>query len=472
MNSQSKQEKPTASSAQSSGAQTSGAPVQRKKSPDGDYASQSAARAPDNQPDYEAQAAALAPVQMEEAPGATPTQGEPAAPEGASAPGNEAEKDKPRGPVWLPFGKDGNWDPQEVLSALSAVTSVTGPLRDAINGGPKAVAKYCVTLRDAADKVPAADAKSKAATEASNALTGYVTALFYATRQSPLQYADLARVSGWSVEYGGASLEGGEAPPINMDEAAKEAAKAEAAAAQGKPNDALTAGQRYRAAVLKSLQSWQGVTEGAADGRFYTFCTKTSLESSRKAAGLKGNTVTTCISFLGQVQTDAIRETGLVPSADFADNGAYWYIKAIRETAGVPEGAFHPAVANMTDRPKPGDIIYLKFSKDVPGTNLKAGMFSHVGYLTGVEAAATPGGRERWTTTDGGQGSATSYNPQGQMISQGAEKIAASERWYDPTTRLMYGSKEAGQGGDGRYLMGWTDIEALFPAPPVQQQPK
>jgi len=462
--------------------QASPAPVQRRKAATGgDYSSQSAALEPGNQPGFEAQAAALTPVQMEEKPGAQATAapqasdqagqadqaGAQASPsqEGASTEGAPAAE-KPRGPVWVPFDIHGAWDSQEVLAQLSALCSVPAPLKAAILAGPKAAASYCVTLRDAADKVTGDDNKTKAAKDASNSLSYCVKELALGTRQSPLQYSDLARVATWSVQYGGATVDDAPAPVIDLEAPKKAAQDAENAAALGKPDEAMTAGQRYRAAVLKSLQAWEGVTEGAADGRFYQFCSKTSLESARKAAGLKGNTVTTCISFLGQVQSDAMRETGLQPSADFGDNGAYWYLKAIRKTAGVPEGAFHPATAGMTDRPKPGDIIYLTFSKDVPGTNLKAGMFSHVGYLSSRADAAAPGDRERWTTTDGGQGSATKYDPTGQMIQKGAEKIASAERWYDPATRLIYGSKEAGQGGDGRYLMGWTDIEALFPAPP------
>jgi hypothetical protein len=75
--------------------------------------------------------------------------------------------------------------------------------------------------------------------------------------------------------------------------------------------------------------------------------------------------------------------------------------------------------------------------------------FSHVGILKNIDKLDN--GKERWTTFDGGQ----LVDRDGQKV-EGAQ---TSTRFYDPKSNEISG--ELQQGGEARWLYGWTDVDKL-----------
>jgi hypothetical protein len=75
--------------------------------------------------------------------------------------------------------------------------------------------------------------------------------------------------------------------------------------------------------------------------------------------------------------------------------------------------------------------------------------FSHVGFLQKIEKLQD--GRERWTTFDGGQ-----------LVDRDGQKMEGAQtsiRYYDPKSNEISG--ELQQGGEARWLYGWTDVDKL-----------
>ncbi len=198
----------------------------------------------------------------------------------------------------------------------------------------------------------------------------------------------------------------------------------------------------FRSAILDQMNKWSGAVEGSA--LFTQFMSADSLTEQRKAAGKAGIVFTTCIAFQQRVLTDAAASQ---PDLKVKTN----IIGTLAESRAknIPD-AWHDGAIGMTDRPTPGDIYLLAFANN-------AGMFSHIGYIKSITVNAD--GTETWTTVDGGQGTAGKYDADGNVTQTGQEKIAESNRTYDPTTNLIKG--EANQGGALRLLKGWVDIDKL-----------
>ncbi|HEX4422264.1 MAG TPA: DUF4157 domain-containing protein [Kofleriaceae bacterium] len=251
--------------------------------------------------------------------------------------------------------------------------------------------------------------------------------------------------------------------------------------ADGAPNASQpTAGQRYRSAIQKALDFWAGAVEGGADGKFAKFRSSDSLEKARKEAGRNHKVYTTCIDFVGQVQSDAERDAHVKQTIVIDNN-----VSVPEGRKKLPKDAWHPGSRNMTDRPKAGDIVFYTFAADVKDDdgNLKfgKGWFSHTGYFNGLEKVAAansnaPAGGdakagdaapaapaadpvELWHTVDGGQGKATKYDDKGNVTQTGAEELKQSDRYYHPAQNLISGEKT--QGGDVRTVLGWVDVEKI-----------
>jgi hypothetical protein len=230
------------------------------------------------------------------------------------------------------------------------------------------------------------------------------------------------------------------------------------------PEDDAALGAAYRAEIIKALEYWKGAREG--DEKFARFRTTASLDAARKEAGKTGKTFTTCIEFLGKVQADAARAASAkVKRIDSR-------VCDPKEQKKLPTGAWHAATRGSAARPKPGDIIFLVFAKEVryPDGRVRfgRGWFSHVGFFYRSEALAAdavstehPAGTEIWHTIDGGQGTSTKFDAQGNLIPpRGAEAIAEVRRMFHPPECLITGERIQGD-ADQRTLLGWVDVEKL-----------
>jgi len=227
--------------------------------------------------------------------------------------------------------------------------------------------------------------------------------------------------------------------------------------------DGLEAGDAiddFRAAVMEYLNKWKGSTEQDPDGRFKKLFG--DLDPIRK----KMPGFTTCTSFVPMPLAYASQKTGQKlksnPNANFFDAQTRRKFKIPPDSfiAAVPKGkrledvskdktaTYVDMAADRKTRPKPGDIFLLGFAHDVPTSKiLKAGMFSHIGFVMSVKVN---GDKEEWTVVAGGGGSAR----------QKREAVTESVMVIDPTTALTSGV--ANQGGSERRLQGWISLDALL----------
>jgi uncharacterized protein DUF4157/SH3 domain-containing protein len=256
----------------------------------------------------------------------------------------------------------------------------------------------------------------------------------------------------------------GPATAVDTDPAAANATPADPAAAVSQQ----TAGERYRTAITKALDFWKGAVEGATDGKFAKFRSDSTLEKARKQAGTEHKTFTTCIEFLSQVQNDAARDSHTKQTV-FVDSN----LATPEGRKKLPAGAWHPGSPNMSERPRPGDVLFFTFAADVKvdgKVKFGKGWFSHVGYFNGIgkvdkpaadPAAADADPVELWHTVDGGQGTSTKYDAAGNMIGvQGHEELKQNDRFYHPKKNLITGEKIQGD-ADNRTLLGWVDVEKI-----------
>jgi hypothetical protein len=147
--------------------------------------------------------------------------------------------------VWVEFSKTGEWNGAQVLDTLSAQIAVPEAMKAAILAGPKAMASYCVALRDRVNAAPADPAQQAERQQIANSLTTRVTELFYATSRSPLQYRQLADVARWAGDYGGAAGPAA-TPGAHPEQAAAAGAKSNQAAEELATRLATAAGARLR----------------------------------------------------------------------------------------------------------------------------------------------------------------------------------------------------------------------------------
>lgn len=256
--------------------------------------------------------------------------------------------------------------------------------------------------------------------------------------------------------------------------AGQPAVKQEAAAQQPPPPDVVPAAQpaatksaapnsAFRDAILKEVDKWEGAQEesgdydkkSAAGKKFDAFRSPKVIEQARidsaqtidsagkpilDASGKpkKSTKYTTCIDFQGTVLTNV----GKYKRSPVIGTNAEQQAKDI--------GAWHDASPNMPDRPKEGDI-YVLADKD------KHGVFSHIGYIRGIDVKAD--GTEIWKTVDGGQGIAAQYDERGKQVKAGHEALKSNERTYQRDTNLLSG--ESNQGRKWGWLKGWVDIDKL-----------
>ena len=194
------------------------------------------------------------------------------------------------------------------------------------------------------------------------------------------------------------------------------------------PPDATAAGgfTPYRVEVLRQLEHFKGAVEGTE--LFASFMAPQTLADARAARP----GYTTCVDFQQQVYTRAAAQLGLAPTVKVLG------VFARQQVEAANVGAWHPAVAGGTDRPRPGDVYMLVKADGSPD-------FSHTGHV--VSVTDNGDGTELWTTVDGGQGRAPS------------EMIAEVRRVYHPDTTIITG--EANQGPGLRRVDGWIDIDRL-----------
>ncbi|HSK72853.1 MAG TPA: hypothetical protein VK892_14220 [Pyrinomonadaceae bacterium] len=151
----------------------------------------------------------------------------------------------------------------------------------------------------------------------------------------------------------------------------------------------------------------------------------------------QGGGYTTCGSLPGYVSAKLWEfKTGKMASLDILKRITLNGTNNVR-TKGMKYGAWFEA--NLTDRPKPGDVYALL---DYNKTNKKDDVIGHVGVIQSSSG-------DEWTTADLGQGDGYS----------GKRDI---KRPYKSVTGELYG--ESNQGGGYRILAGWVDLDKYYAA--------
>jgi len=213
----------------------------------------------------------------------------------------------------------------------------------------------------------------------------------------------------------------------------------------------------FRKPLMEFLDKYKGATEG--DSRFHELFPR--IEQDRK--NMPG--YTTCVTFqnlaIGYATSKSGKKLRTTPNVNFfeAQLRRKNHIPPNSFLATLPRGktlaqASADKTATYVDlkdpqspRPQPGDLFLLAFSRD-QSPKLKAGYFSHIGFVTSITKRQD--GKEEWHTVAGGGGSARNKQ----------EKVTEGVMVVDPTTGLT--GPVDNQPGLERKLQGWISLSALL----------